>query len=153
MMPWWRGKVVGGPVILDVKITSWWAHLGSRLERMPADYPASRGRGLTIIGTTHLDKDTRAFAHVSLHQGVSPDARDSGCVGFLKTRRPIDIILDAHLGCDADLWNEVGTWLRTRPGVGFLKLWLPDGSSFEDDDISRVLDFEFQLEFKAEGRR
>lgn len=141
-------------MILDVRVTSWWLHLGSRLERMPAEYPESRGRGLTVIGTTHIDQeDTRAYAHVSLHEGLSAEARAAGCAGFIRTSRPNDVILDAHLGLDATLWGEVGAWLRATPGVAYLKLWLPEDSRFEAERPLPVQDFEFQLEYRPEGKR
>ena len=140
-------------MIVDVKITAWWMHLGSRLERAPGDYPASIGRGVTIVGTTHLADDTRAYAHVSLHQGMSAEAAAASCVGFVKAKRPIDVILDGHLGVGPALWQEVGEWLRAAPGVAFLKLWLPDGTTFAEEESVPVLDFEMQMEFKAAGRR
>ena len=129
-------------------------HLGTRLERMPATYPQSRGRGLTVIGTTHIDQeDTRAYAHVSLHEGLSEEARAGNCAGYIRVKRTHDIILDAHLGLDPAFWADIGAWLRATPGVAYLKLWLGDGVTFDAADPIPVQDFEFQLEYRPEGKR
>lgn len=141
-------------MILDVRITSWWMHLGTRLERMPARHPRGQCRGLTVVGTTHLDReDCRAYAHVALQEGLSEAARAADCAGFISTSRTGDVILDAHLGLDPTLWAEIGAWLRATPGVAYIKLWLADGSRFEADHPLPVQDFEFQLEYRPDGKR